>query len=223
MSELTIVIPVYNEDASIQKTIEEVSKCLPKSKILAVNDGSTDNTERILDNLKKKYKNLEVINQKNKGYGGALSTGFLNAKTKYVGFLDADLTYPPEYFSTILDLLKKKDLDFVVGNRFGGKKNEMPLLRKIGNTIIRCFFFVWTGKYIDVTSGMRIFKQDKLRLLKPETLPKGLDMITALSKRSIKKKLRYKQVKIHYPARGGSSKLNAVKDFIKMMRNIILE
>ncbi|MBI4918740.1 glycosyltransferase family 2 protein [archaeon] len=223
MSELTIVIPVYNEEASIEKTIKEVNKSLPKSAILAVNDGSKDNTENILKNLKNRYNNLTVITQQNKGYGGALATGFLNSKTEYIGFLDADLTYPPEYFSSMLELLKEKELDFVVGNRFGGKKNEMPLLRKIGNTIIRYFFLVWTGKYIDVTSGMRLFKREKLLTLNPETLPTGLDMITALSKRSVKRRLKYKQVKIHYPARGGASKLNAIKDFIKMVRNIIIE
>lgn len=223
MTETTLVIPAYNEENAIEKTIEETVKFLPFSKIIVVNDGSTDSTLKKLRELQKIHSNLIIINQENKGYGGALKTGFLNSKTEFVGFLDADLTYPLQYLNEMIEILRNTDVDFVVGNRFGGKTNSMPLLRKIGNTIIRYFFFIWTGKYFDVTSGMRLFKKEKLFSLNLETLPSGLDVITAISKRAVKKNLKFIQIDIHYADREGISKLNIVKDFIKMIKNIILE
>ena len=224
MKDLTVIIPIYNEEKSIKETIDSINRHI-NCEILAINDCSTDNTLKILKSLKRKNKNLKIISKKiNKGYGAALKTGFLNTKTKFLGFLDADLTYHPKYIPRLLNLIKKDNLDCAWCNRYGGKFNEMPLERKIGNKIIVLMFFIVTGKYIpDVTCGERVFKKKAMMRLSPKTLPNGLDMISALSKRIVSRKLRYKIIPCDYANREGSSKLNVVKDFINMIRNVFFE
>jgi len=224
MKELTVIIPIYNEEKSIKETIDLINKHI-NCEILAVNDCSTDSTLKILKSLKRKNKNLKIISKKiNMGYGAALKTGFLNVNTKFLGFLDADLTYHPKYIPRLLNLIKKDNLDCAWCNRYGGKFNEMPLERKIGNKVIVLLFFIVTGKYIpDVTCGERVFKKKAMMKLSPKTLPNGLDMISALSKRIVSRKLKYKIIPCDYANREGSSKLNVVKDFINMIRNVLFE
>ena len=222
---LTIVVPCYNEEQSVESTIIEISKTNPTATILIVDDHSSDKTKDVVLKLQENQFHLNLIsNEKNLGYGGALIVGFLNSKTKFVAFVDADLTYDPKYLPKMQEILEDQDLDVIWGNRFGGNINEMPFIRQIGNKIIvfTCFFV--TGKWVpDCASGMRVFKRDSLLKLDVESLPNGLDMITALTKRIIKRDLRYKLVPIDYCARSGQSKLNITTDFVKMMKNIICE
>ena len=149
-NELTIVIPAYNEEASIKETIQNIKKFVPDSEIIIVDDGSKDATKE----RAKKEKVRVIVHSTNKGYGEALKTGMRNAKSKYIGFLDADMTYHPKYLPIMLDLIKKFDLDCVWGNRFGGIRNNMPLVRKLGNSMITLIFLFVTGKNIyDSSSG----------------------------------------------------------------------
>ena len=70
---------------------------------------------------------------------------------------------------------------------------------------------------------MRIIKLESMSELDIKSLPNGLDMITAMTKRIIKRNLKYKLLPIDYLARGGQSKLNITSDFIHMMKNIVYE
>ena len=206
--EFTVVIPAYNEENSIKEIVENIKKNLPKAEIIVVNDGSTDNTKKIVESL-----NVTLINHKqNMGYGAALKTGLKKAKTKYVGFIDADMTYDPIYLKLFLKYIKKKNLDCVWGNRFGGKINKMPLIRKIGNKFINFIFFLITFKKIsDCTSGERVLSRNALKKIEVSTLPNDLDFITALTKRIVSRKLKYMEIPINYRERKGGSKLNLLK------------
>ena len=223
--ELTVVIPAYNEESTIKQTVEEINRHILKARILIINDGSKDKTLNIIKKLKSKHKNLDFISHdKNRGYGAALITGFLKSKTPYVAFLDADLTYHPRYIPLLLDLVKRQDLDCAWGNRFGGKKNKMPFIRKIGNRALVFLFLLVVGRYVkDVSCGERIFTKEALNKIDFGTLPNGLDMITAMTKRIVKRKLKFKLIPIEYFERRGSSKLNVMRDFINMTKNILAE
>ncbi len=218
--ELTIVVPAYNEESSIRDTIKSIKKYVPNCKIIVVDDCSKDKTKDIA-----KEEKVKVISHSiNKGYGAALKTGMLAAKTKYVGFLDADMTYSPMYFPLMLGYAKKFDLDCIWGNRFAGKKNKMPFVRKIGNKMISLIFWLITNKNVgDCSSGQRILKTSALKKLNLNTLPDDLDFITALSKRIVSRKLRFKVIPINYEKREGSSKLSLLKHGFRMIKNIVIE
>ena len=219
-TELTVVVPAYNEEASIRDTIKNIKKYAPKSRIIIVNDGSEDRTKD-----KAKREKVKIISHStNKGYGAALKTGMLAAKTRYVAFLDADMTYSPKYLPVMLSCLKKFNLDCVWGNRFGGSKNKMPFIRKIGNRVISLIFWLITGKNVkDSSCGQRVLKSDVIKKLDMQTLPDDLDFITALSKRIVNRKLKFKIIPINYEKREGSSKLSVIKHGYKMIKNIIIE
>ena len=218
--ELTVVVPAYNEEKSIKETIESIKKHVPESVVTIVDDGCKDRTTEIA----KKLKVGVISHNKNKGYGAALKTGLLAAKTRYVAFLDADMTYNPAYFPKMMDYMKRFHLDCIWGNRFGGSSNKMPFIRKIGNTMIALFFFLMTGHNVrDCSSGQRILKTEVLKKLDLQSLPNDLDFITALSKRIINRDLKYKVIPINYGKREGNSKLSLLKHGYRMIKNIIKE
>lgn len=222
--ELTVILPIYNEEKALKNIIGLINSHVDCT-ILAVNDASTDSSLKILKSLGEKYKNLKIISRgKNGGHGAAIKTGFSNVKTKFLAFLDADMTYHPKYISQLFRVVKEDNLDCAWCNRFGGEFNKMPMLRRLGNKFVNLLLFLTTGKYIpDATSGQRLFKTSSLQKLDPETLPDKLDMVSALSKRTLARGLKYKLIPCNYNEREGRSKLNIIADFAKMLRDVILE
>lgn len=218
MKELSVIIPVYNEESSLEKAVKKVGKSCPKSELLIVDDGSRDRTTEIARRLKVKL----IIHGRNRGYGAALKTGFSEAKTRYIAFLDADMTYEPKYIPMLLEHAKVENLDVVWGNRFGGRYNRMPVIRKIGNRIISLVMFIATGKLVsDCASGERLLRRDVLDRLGVEDLPDDLDFITALTKRIVKSGMKYKEIPIDYEERAGNSKLRIFRHGYRMIKNIL--
>lgn len=135
--EVSVVAPAYNEEKNIREFVEKVDKTLKKNnikgEILIVDDGSRDNTGKILENLKTKFKNLRVIHNKiNKGLTNATWIGFKNAKKDTIVFLPSDLESNPE--EDIPKLLNKLDkVDIVVGWRYNKRQGFIK-------TIISLFF-----------------------------------------------------------------------------------
>ena len=117
---ISVIIPAYNEEGAIAKTIEEVKKVISEnqifegSEIIVINDGSTDNTKK-----EALEKNVIVLdNIQNMGYGYSLKKGITHAKNEIIVTIDADLTYP---FSSVGEMYKakQKGYDLVVGARTG--------------------------------------------------------------------------------------------------------
>lgn len=222
--ELTIIIPAYNEETLISEAVEEVHKHNPHALILAVDDGSTDRTGKILSGMGNKPYMTLIDHSKNEGYGAALKHAFRHVKTPYVGFIDADLTYDPRQFPKLLNELKTQNLDCTWSNRFGGRINEMPAIRKIGNRFINLASSLLTSKRVkDCTSGQRVFRTEALQLVHYESLPNGPGFISALTKRTITKGLKYTTMPTDYQKRGGKSKQKIVTGFLKIMFNVLRE
>jgi glycosyltransferase involved in cell wall biosynthesis len=137
MTTLTVVIPAYNEEKGIEeiaRRVLNVQESLAKVgigrlELIVVDDGSRDHTAQVVE----KIEGVRLIRHpKNRGYGAALKTGFSHAQGELIGFLDADGTYPPEYFPMLC--LKAMDGgDLVIGSRMAGAESKMPLTRRIGN------------------------------------------------------------------------------------------
>src|SRR5581483_9287769 len=94
VSELSVFFPAYNEEGNIKNTILNAKKVLDKVagrwEIIIVNDGSKDKTSEIAHKLEKEYKGVKVIDQENKGYGGALKTGLYDCQYDWISFTDSD-------------------------------------------------------------------------------------------------------------------------------------
>jgi glycosyltransferase involved in cell wall biosynthesis len=219
MTTLSVVIPAYNEEDGIATIMNRVLAVRPdlakanvaEMELLIVNDGSRDRTAEIAQEIANQTTGVRVISHPvNRGYGAALKTGFAQAKGELIGFLDADGTYPPEYFP----LLCQKALngsDLVIGSRMAGEASEMPITRRIGNVFFAGMISLLGGQRItDSASGMRVFKREVLERVYP--LPDGLNLTPIMSTRAIHEKIAMTEVAIPYSERVGRSKLSVVRD-----------
>jgi glycosyltransferase involved in cell wall biosynthesis len=215
---LSVVVPVYNEEKSIEEAVRRIKKHCPGSDIIIVNDGSTDRTAELARGLKVKLLHHKV----NKGYGAALKTGLSQIKTEYAAFLDADMTYDPKYIPLLLKHAVDEGLDVTWGNRFGKDFNRMPMVRKVGNRIISLVMLIVTRRRVsDCASGEKLLRKDILDKLGLQELPNDLDFITALTKRIVTRGVKYKEIPINYEEREGKSKLRIFTHGYRMIKNIL--
>lgn len=221
---LSVVIPAYNEEEGITEIIYRVLAVkdnlakvgISELELLVVDDGSRDRTAEIVSSIE----GVRLIRHvRNKGYGAALKTGFCHAKGELIGFLDADGTYPPEYFPLLCqEVLNGKDL--VIGSRMAGAKSQMPITRRIGNLFFANLLSLIAHQRItDSASGMRVFKREVLKRIYP--LPDGLNLTPIMSVRAIHEGIKMAEVPIPYSERLGRSKLSVVRDGTIFLRSII--
>ena len=219
MSTLSVVIPAYNEEhgiAEIMQRILNVGEDLKKIgignlELIIVDDGSHDKTVEIARKFTETNEKVLVItHKKNKGYGGALKTGFAQASGEYIGFMDADGTYPPEYYPALCQSILD-GAELVIGSRMAGSESQMPITRRIGNFIFANLLSILGWQRItDSASGMRVFRKEILSRIYP--LPDGLNLTPVMSTRAVYEDIKMVEVPIPYSERVGRSKLSVVKD-----------
>lgn len=212
---LSIVIPAYNEQDGIAEIARRVlnikdelaSVGIDDMELIVVDDGSKDRTAEIAGSID----GLRLIRHpKNKGYGAALKTGFGHARGELIGFLDADGTYPPEYFPRLCQQILAGN-DLVIGSRMAGAKSEMPLTRRLGNIFFANFITLLGRQRItDSASGMRVFRKEVLEKVYP--LPDGLNLTPIMSTRALHEQVKMVEVPIPYNERVGRSKLSVIRD-----------
>ena len=222
---LSVVIPAYNEEGGIAEILDRVLSIqaglqaigVHGPEVLVVDDGSKDRTAEIIQT----YPQVRLIkHQKNRGYGGALKTGFANAEGNLLAFLDADGTYPPEYFPQLCEAIQN-GAELVVGSRMAGAKSEMPKTRRLGNLIFaRLVSIIGNQKVSDSASGQRVFRREVLERLYP--LPDGLNFTPVMSTRAIHEGVKMVEVPIPYSERVGRSKLSIVNDGLRFLNSIVL-
>jgi glycosyltransferase involved in cell wall biosynthesis len=219
MTTLTVVIPAYNEENGIAEIINRVlavkddlkKVSVDRLELLVVNDGSRDRTCEVASEISLKDPCVRVINHpKNRGYGAALKTGFAMAQGELVGFLDADGTYPPEFFPKLCTAALN-GADVVIGSRMMGTDSKMPVTRRIGNLFFAGLLSVLISQRVtDSASGMRVFKKTMLGKIFP--LPDGLNLTPVMSTRALHENLDVVEIPIPYSERVGRSKLSVVRD-----------
>lgn len=227
MPTLSIVIPAYNEedgiDTILRRTHEAAASLtraderLPDVEVLVVDDGSSDRTaERV-----RAWPGTRLVSHsRNRGYGAALKTGFLEARGDLVGFLDADGTYPPESFRALCGPILDGNADVTVGTRSRTEDSGMPLLRRIGNSFFAALLsWIAETPTADSASGMRVFRRADLPRLLP--LPDGLDFIVGFATRTLHENLRIVEIPIPYAERSGRSKLNVLRDGLRFLRTFV--
>src|SRR5215213_10565065 len=160
MKELSIVIPVMNEEDNIPPLLEAVRNALTgfDYEIVLVDDGSTDATKkRIVENADERTILVEL--RKNYGQSTAMTAGIDHANAKYIAMIDGDLQNDPTDIPFMLDLAKKEDWDVVAGNR-KNRKDGM-VLRKFPSKIANALIRKMTGVYIkDYGCTLKVFKKE---------------------------------------------------------------
>lgn len=111
---LSIIIPVYNGEKYIDHCLNSLvtQQDFDKSELIIVNDGSKDNTLKIIEKYQSQYPNIKLISQENSGVSTARNKGIENAVTKYLTFMDADDTVKPNYIAAVMPFMNK-DYDVI--------------------------------------------------------------------------------------------------------------
>ncbi len=179
---LYVVLPCYNEEENIKVLIEEWQEQEARLfenhlllRIIIIDDGSSDDTLRIINSLKKSYGNITVINHgSNKGLGRAINTGInyviAQQKQGYLCIMDSDFTQHPAYIHSMLHKLVQEHLDCVIASRYikGAKVQGVSSFRKVlslGARII-CTLTLKIPGVKDYTCGYRVYSLKVLRKLK---------------------------------------------------------
>jgi glycosyltransferase involved in cell wall biosynthesis len=157
MNDLTLVIPAYNEAEALTQFLPEVlSFCKEHAcSLIVVNDGSKDNTHDILTQYGDAPFFSTIRHKVNKGYGGAIKTGLIAAKTKYVITIDADGQHIVSDIISLYNYIVRMDADMVIGRR---RAVDESLYRRTGKFIIRFIARALMPIHIhDLNSGMKIY------------------------------------------------------------------
>lgn len=164
-----IMIPAYNEEDAIGRTIDAVLQHCPGADILVLNDGSRDGTAQVVDDLVARLKTRRVRLANiplNTGIGGAIQTGFIHAargRYEYAVQHDGDGQHDPAAIPLLLAETRAKDLDLCVGSRFlaptaAGYRGTV--LRRLGITFFARLISCIAGvRVTDPTSGFRVYSR----------------------------------------------------------------
>lgn len=221
---LSVFFPVYNEEAIIKEVVEKSIKVLKKNskkwEITIVDDGSTDNSLNVIKALAKEYKNIRFISTNNRGYGGALKTGFSSAKYDLVVYIDADNQFDFSEVSKFLEIANSSDA--IWGFRL--KRND-PLFRSIlSKTWSLSLFLLFGLKLKDVNCGFKMIKKSAYLKLGNLSSERGGMINAELAVRLKEKGFSIAEVGVHHFPRksgiptGGSLKvaLHSYLDLIKL-------
>ncbi len=180
-----VIIPAFNEEGSIEKTVEDIVTNAPDFDYVIINDCSTDKTLEICREKHFSYLNLPV----NLGIGGAVQTGY-----RYAFFHDYDIAvqfdgdgqHSAKYLSSMSKLLEDENLDMVIGSRFIEKEGfQSSALRRVGIRFFTNLIKFLTGSTItDPTSGMRMINRKLLECFTydyPKDYPEPESVVSALS------------------------------------------
>jgi len=158
---LSIVIPAYNEESTIQQIVEKVQAVsLPaglSKEIIIVNDGSKDKTGDILNHFGGQA-DVIIIHQSNQGKTAALLTGFKNSSGDILLIQDADLEYDPQQYTKLLQPILDETTEVVYGSRFLGHIDGMELINRWANGISnRTFSFLYGVTITDINTCYKVF------------------------------------------------------------------
>lgn len=215
---LLVIIPAYNEEESIESTVDELTATLAGIEYLVVNDGSKDGTERICQQRGYRYVSLPVNSGLTVGFQTGMKYALRNGYDYAIQF-DADGQHCPEFIPEMLKCAMSENADIVIGSRFVNKRKEVSA-RMLGSRIITVAIKLTTGKRVsDTTSGMRLFDREMIkRFAQDDTLHPEPESISYLMKsgavvREVQVEMRERQA--------GESYLNISRSISYMVRACI--
>lgn len=217
INQLSVFLPIYNEEANIKNTYINVKGGLEKNvsdwEIILVDDGSKDKSPQICDDIAKKDKRVSVIHHNpNRGYGGAFKSGMYAAKYPWISFIDSDGQFDFSEISHFIDTQANTGADMVIGYYLGRK---VSFFRKLNSKIWQTIVYLMFGLNVrDIDCGFKLISKkvvDKIPRLESE---RGAFISSEFLIKS--KKSGFKIVEIgvnHYPRKQGEAtgaKLNVI-------------
>ena len=166
---LSVVIPVFNELATLEPLLEKVDAVDIDKEVIIVDDYSTDGTRDVLNAMKHPGR-LVVLHDRNRGKGAALRTGFSRATGEYVIIQDADLEYEPGDYATLMAEAQRHGADVVYGSRFTGPRPPMAFQNWVGNRLLTSLTNVLYGSRLtDMETCYKLIRRSVVTTLSLES------------------------------------------------------
>ena len=199
---ISVIIPVYNEEFTIQEIISRVQNADLEKEIIVVDDHSTDGTSAQLTDINGRYENVQILtHDRNRGKGAALRTGFAAARGDIIIIQDADLEYDPQEYKSLLGPILDGRADVVYGSRFlGGPHRVLFFWHYVGNKFLTLLADVFSNLNLsDMETGYKVFKKEVLNEIKLRSNRFGFE--PEFTMKVAKKGFRVYEVPISYSGR----------------------
>jgi glycosyltransferase involved in cell wall biosynthesis len=198
---LSVVMPVYNERATIEEIIPRVLAVPLRIELIVVDDGSTDGTRDLLTGLAGRHAFKLIFQPKNAGKGAAIRRGFEEVTGDLVVIQDADLEYSPEEFPDLISLICQGRADVVYGSRFLGRHRVFLFTHYAGNRLLTLITnALYNTMLTDMETCYKVMRTEVLRSFRLES--DGFGIEPELTAKIFKRGYRVYEVPITYDGRG---------------------
>ncbi|HER63589.1 MAG TPA: glycosyltransferase [Desulfobacteraceae bacterium] len=220
-----VIIPAYNEAATIRDVITAFHAELPDAEIVVVDNNSSDNTQQIARNALTAVGGGDVLFEKRQGKAHAVKKAFLEVNADYYVLVDADMTYSAGDVHALLRPVIERGVDMVVGDRHAHgryKHQNKRIFHNFGNHLVRRLIrLLFQGGLKDILSGYRAFNRKFVKNF--PILSSDFAIETELTLHALDKNFSVEEVPVSYRDRpaGSVSKLNTYVDGLKIIRLIL--
>ena len=198
---LSVVMPVYNESATIDEIIRRVLAVPVRTQLIVVDDASTDGTRDILVTLQARLGFTLLLQPRNQGKGAALRRGFEAVSGDLVVIQDADLEYSPEEFPMLIELICQGRADVVYGSRFLGRHRVFLFSHYVGNRMLTLLTnILYNTMLSDMETCYKVMRAEVLRSMTLRS--NGFGIEPELTAKIFKRHYRVYEVPITYDGRG---------------------
>jgi glycosyltransferase involved in cell wall biosynthesis len=200
---LSILMPVYNEEGTLETIMRRVQDAPYDKELVVVDDGSKDRTPQILAELAQRWPNVKVVrHEKNRGKGAALATALKSFAGDIVLIQDADLEYDPADYPALLRPIEEGFADVVYGSRFlGGSYGRVHLYHHyLGNRLLTTVSNLVTNLNLtDMETCYKVFRADVARRL--DLRSRGFAVEPEITGKIARMKVRVYEVPVRYAGR----------------------
>ncbi|MFQ5698100.1 MAG: glycosyltransferase family 2 protein [Myxococcota bacterium] len=216
LSELTVVIPAFNEEAAIGQTLRELRDAVPAAEILVVDDGSTDRTAEVARSIA----GVRVLSHpRNQGYGASLKTAVRACRRRFVVWYDADGQHRPEDLLNVVKPVLEGERDVTIGVRGRGSARQGD--RAVGKWLLyQVAQMVSRERIPDLNSGLRCFPR-QLLALHLYLLPDGFSASSTSTLLMLKRGYRVGWIPIVARRRVGHSTVRILRDGLRTLHLIV--
>ena len=216
---IAVLIPCYNESATIAQVINDFRQVLPEAEIYVYDNNSTDGTAQIA-----RQAGAIVHHEYRQGKGSVVRSMFRNIEADCYIMVDGDNTYPAENAPEMCRLVLEDGVDMVIGDRLSSTyfTENKRVFHNSGNKFVRyCINKIFKSGICDVMTGYRAFSRSFVKHF--PVMRDGFELETEMTIHALDKKFIIRSVPIKYQDRplGSVSKLNTYKDGFKVIRTII--